>query len=486
MHEQYRLNKNKVKIIMSNKLKSSFTKTLLALSIASSTTVLYAGSFGLIDNSASGQGSAFAGASALGEDASTIYFNPAGMTRLSGSQIIVVGHVISPHTDFNNKGTIDAQGDLLTGSDSNIGDPAFLPSLYFATELPNEVHVGVGVNVPFGLSTEYDKGWVGRYSALNSEITSVNINPAFAWKATKKFSVGFGLNIQYIDLSLSNNIDSFGACVNIGVSGGASQADAAAACAGAGLTPALGVAGQDSKVKLKGDSWEMGWNAGFLYDINDTNRVGVSYRSSIKHHVSGDANYSLNSALQPFANGATAGSGFNILQDTSLKANAELPETFSLSYVSEITPKWTALFDWTWTGWSKLDSIVIRQSGGVPGQEATLDLEYDDTNRFSAGINYQFNEKLILRTGVAYDQTPIHSAETRTARIPGNNRRWASLGAGYAFSPEWTVDLAYSHLFMSDSDINNNGGASSSGSTLIGTYDDTSVDIFSAQANYNF
>jgi long-chain fatty acid transport protein len=469
---------------MNNKLTSPVAKTLLALGIASVTSLSYGGSFGLIENSASGQGSAFAGASALGEDASTIYFNPAGMTRLSGSQVIVVGHVISPHADFTNKGSIDATGAPLTGPDSNTGDPAFIPNLYFATELPNDVHIGVGVTVPFGLSTEYDKGWVGRYSALDSEISSVNINPAIAWKVTKKFAVGFGLNIQYVDLSLSNNIDSFGACVNIVVSSGASQAAAAAACGGAGLT-GFGVASQDSKVKLDGNSWDMGWNAGFLYDINDKNRIGVSYRSEIKHHVSGDAKYKLNPGLQPFADGASIASGFNILQDTSLKANADMPNTFSLSYVSEVTPDWTLLFDWTWTGWSKLDTVVIRQSGGVPGQEPTLDLAYEDTNRFSAGVNYQVNEKLILRTGVAYDQTPIHSSETRSARIPGNNRRWASIGAGYAFSSEWTADVGYSHLFLSDADINNNSGASSSNSTLIGTYK-SSVDIFSAQVNYNF
>ncbi|MDT8281207.1 MAG: OmpP1/FadL family transporter [Gammaproteobacteria bacterium] len=468
---------------MNNKLNSSFTKTLLALGIASATTLSHAGAFGLIENSASGQGSAFAGASALGEDASTIYFNPAGMTRLSGSQIIVVGHVIAPQTDFNNNGSTDALGAPLTGSDSNIGDPAFLPNIYYATELPNEIHVGVGVTVPFGLETDYDKDWVGRYSALKSEIVSINVNPAIAWKVTSKLAVGFGLSVQYIDLSLSNNIDSFAACVNLTTQAGSTTPGTD--CFNAGLT-GFGVASQDSKVKLTGDSLEIGWNAGLLYDVNDTNRIGVSYRSAIKHNVSGDANYNLNAGLQPFADGASAATGFSILQDTSLKANAELPETFSLSYVSEITPKWTALFDWTWTGWSKLDTIVIRQSGGVPGQEPTLNLAYDDTNRFSAGVNYQFNEKLILRTGVAYDETPIKSAETRSARIPGNNRRWASIGAGYAFSPEWTVDLGYSHLFMSDSDVNNNGGASSSGSTLIGTYDNTSVDIFSAQANYNF
>lgn len=461
---------------MNNNFKNAFTKTLLAASVAGVSSIAQAGSFGLIEQSASGQGSAYAGASALGEDASTLYFNPAGMTRLSGSQIVVAGHVIVPHADFRNSGTVDALGTSMPGADSSTGDPALVPNFYYATELSNGVHAGVGVNVPFGLSTEYDDGWVGRYHALRSEISSININPSIAWKATDKLAVGFGISIQYIALELTNNIDSYGACTQIAPSG--------ADCVNAGLT-GLGIASQDSKVKLDGDSLELGWNVGILYEVDDKNRLGIAYRSAIKHEVSGNADYTLDPRLQPFADGASAGSGFNILQDTSLAATAEMPQTFSLSYVSEFKPKWTALFDWTWTGWSSLDIITIRQAGGIPGREATLDLAYKNTNRYSVGVNYQHNDKLIYRGGLAFDETPIRSPETTSARIPGNDRKWLSFGAGYALSPDWTVDVGYSHLFISDTEANNNGGSSSSNATLVGTYE-SSVDIFSAQANYNF
>ena len=162
---------------MNNILRSTFSKTLLAVSIASASTVSQAGSFGLIEQSASGQGVAYAGAAAVGEDASTIYFNPAAMTRLPGQQIVVAGHIISPDAKFTNKGSTDFTGapDSLTGPNSSTGDPAFIPNFYYSAELPNEIYVGVGVNVPFGLSTEYDDGWVGRYHGLKSEITTVNI-----------------------------------------------------------------------------------------------------------------------------------------------------------------------------------------------------------------------------------------------------------------------------------------------------------------------
>ncbi len=465
---------------MNTTIKTTLRKSLLALAVAGTCTVTHAGSFGLIEQSASGQGSAYAGAAALGEDASTVYFNPAAMTRLSGQQIIVAGHIVSPNAKFNNTGSIDALGTFLNGPDSTTGDPAFVPNFYYTAALQNGLYAGVGVNVPFGLSTEYDDGWVGRYHALRSEITSININPSIAWKATDTLSFGFGLSIQYIDLELTNNIDSYGACINIAPLSGQTGAD----CVNAGLT-GLGIASLDSHIKLSGDSIEMGWNVGLLYDMTPKSRIGVAYRSAIKHNVSGDAVYTLNSDLKDFADDATTAIGYNILQNTTLDATADLPWSFSLSYVNELDPKWTLLADWTRTGWSNLDVITIVQAGGVPGQEATLDLVYQDTNRYSLGVNYQHNEKLKLRGGLAYDETPIRSPEHTSARIPGNDRTWLSLGAGYQMSTAWSFDIGYSHLFISDTDVNNNGGSSSSNATLIGSYE-SKVDIFSAQANFNF
>ena len=250
---------------MNNNIKNSLTKTLLAVAVASVGTAAQAASFQLIEQSASGQGSAYAGAAALGEDASTVYFNPAAMTRLSGQQIVVAGHVISPNAAFTNNGSTDALGSPLTGPNSDTGDPAFVPNFYYTAELANELYVGVGVNVPFGLATEYDDGWVGRYHALRSEITSININPSIAWKATDALSVGFGISIQYLELELTNNIDSYGACVNLAAN--SQGAFTGADCVNAGLA-GFSVASQDSAVKLDGDSLEIGWNLVILYDVD--------------------------------------------------------------------------------------------------------------------------------------------------------------------------------------------------------------------------
>jgi len=466
---------------MNNNFKKSFTKSLLAVSIAGACSIAQAGSFGLIENSASGQGSAFAGASALGEDSSTVYFNPAAMTRLSGSQIVAAGHYISPDAKFKNNGSTDALGGALTGNNAKTDKGGFVPNLYYTTELPNNIHFGLGVNVPFGLETDYGNDWVGRYHADNSKIKSININPSIAWKVTSKVSVGFGINIQYLDLTLTSNLDSALVCNNLSSN---IPAPAKAGDPGCGtLSP--NTPSQDSSTKLTGDSTEIGWNTGLLIDITDHNRVGIAYRSAIKHNVSGKAKYKLDPTLQAETDYFKSITGLNVVQNTSLKANAEMPGTFSLSYVSEVSDKWTALFDWTWTEWSNLDSIVIRQKGGIPGQESALDLNYRNTNRYSAGVNYQLNEKLILRSGIAYDETPIRAVDRTSARIPGNDRKWLSFGAGYHITKAWSADVGYSHLFINNTNIDSNTGSSSSGATLVGRYN-SSVDIFSVQANYNF
>lgn len=462
-----------------NNIKKVFKKSLLAISMASVSTISQAGSFGLIENSASGQGSAFAGASALGEDASTVYFNPAAMTRLKGSQMVYAGHLILPDAKFTNNGSTDALGGVLTGTNTTTDEIGLVPNFYYSRELENEVFFGLGVTVPFGLATDYDETWVGRYHALLSEITSININPSLAWKATDKVSVGFGLSIQYMELELSNNLDSALVCSVL--SGQLAGAPGEPGCG----TLSPNTATTDSKVTLDGDSLEIGWNAGVLIDINDRNRVGISYRSTIKHNVKGDAKYNLHPTLQAETDFFKAATGFNIVQDTSLTAVAELPETFSISYVSEIDSQWSVLADWTWTSWSNLDVVTIIQKGGVPGQEGTLELAYANTSRYSVGVNYKYDSIWTFRGGLALDETPIRSAEQTTARIPGNDRKWVSFGVGYVPGGSWSFDAAYSHLFISDTKIESNTGSSSSNATLIGEYE-SAVDIFSAQANYHF
>ena len=170
-----------------------------------------ASGFALIEQGVRGLGNAFAGGAAVAEDATTIFFNPAGLTRLERSNIQVAIHAINPSTKFEDHGSTLTPligGSPLTGGDGgNAGDLAIVPNIYWARKMNEKLFLGLGINVPFGLATNYDSDWKGRYHGVDSEVMTVNINPTAAWKFTDKFSMGLGFNVQMMDGTFSNAID---------------------------------------------------------------------------------------------------------------------------------------------------------------------------------------------------------------------------------------------------------------------------------------
>ena len=425
-----------------------------------------AAGFAIAENSASGMGSAFAGAAATAEDASTTYFNPAGLSKLEGSQIIVAGHYVAPASSFDNNGSTLFPAGSISGSGEDGGNGAFIPNFYYATKLNDQWAFGLGITAPFGQSTEYTDAWVGRYHATKSEIVTLNINPSASFKVNDKLSVGFGVSVQYFEATLANQLDSTLICVD--VTGGGP-------CGGAGLT-AVGDVATDSSVSLNADDWSLGWNIGLLYDINNETRLGMAYRSSVKHALAGTADFTRSPELD------AALGAIPVFIDTGAATGINLPETLSLSLQHAFNPKWTMLADVTWTRWSRFDQLVIDFSN--PLQPSSIIPEnWEDSLRYSLGVNYQADSKWIYRAGLALDETPIATAEDRTARLADNDRFWVSFGFGYKMSEDSSIDVGYSHLFFDDTPINNTDA--SFGHTLTGTYD-ISVDIFSAQYTWKF
>ena len=152
-----------------------------------------------------GLGNAFAGAAATAEDANTVWHNPAGLARLNFPQAEAAINVIIPSAKFQNANSQAAALQPLGGTGGDAGSAAFVPNLYGSMAINDRIHVGIGVNVPFGLKTEYDDGWLGRYQALKSEIKTINVNPALSWKVTDQFWLGAGANYQHFEATLTNN-----------------------------------------------------------------------------------------------------------------------------------------------------------------------------------------------------------------------------------------------------------------------------------------
>ena len=236
--------------------------------------------YALTEQSASGLGNAFAGMAARSDDPSTQYYNPATMVFMKkGTQLSVVGNVIVPHVTLDNasaRNTTTGFGNISVSGNGggNAGVVAAIPNFYLKTDLGDSVALGVGVTTPFGLSTKYNDGWVGRYIALESKVETINVNPAAAWKVNERFSVGGGVSVQYMRAKLTNAIDSGAICVSLGAS-----------CGGAGNVAT------DSSVKLEGDDISVGFNLGTVFKPDEQTTLGVAYRSKIQQNLKGTATF---------------------------------------------------------------------------------------------------------------------------------------------------------------------------------------------------
>lgn len=436
-----------------------------------------AAGFAIIENSASGMGNAFAGGAGA-EDASTIWFNPAGMMRLD-DEMMVAAHIILPNASYTDDGsttslafgetTLDPSN---TDRTAEGGKNAVVPNLFWVKEIQKDLKIGLGINAPFGLGTEYDDDWVGRYHGVRSDILSLNINPSIAYK-TGSFSFGFGVNVQYLSVELTSAIDLGTLCTATELSG----AFPSGTCSALGADPQE----KDGFAELDADSWGYGYNLGILFDVNDDIRIGFSYRSNIDHDAEGNADFTVPGELDFL----TSTGNF---VDTTLSSSVTLPSTTSISYFQNVNEKIAIMADYSITSWSDFEELRIDYAS-AQGDSLTTQ-EWEDSARISFGLNYKQSATWLYRFGIALDETPISSAELRTARVPGNDRTWFTFGVTHKIDKARTFSLGYAHLMVDDTAINNEFETTSPEAavlnhTLTGNYE-ASVDIISAQVSWKY
>ncbi|MDZ7754411.1 MAG: outer membrane protein transport protein [Gammaproteobacteria bacterium] len=437
-----------------------------------------AAGFMLFEYSVSGLGNALAGGAASAEDASTIYANPAGMTRLGNSQFLGGAHVILPSTKFKDSNSQTAGGASLEGGDGGDGGVnAVVPNLFYSHAIDDRWTAGLGITVPFGLSTDYDDGWQGRYHALESDLRTVNINPSVAFQVTPRWSVGLGVSALHGDLKeFSNAIDNFGVCGGLlqqGVSGVTS-----------GTCGALGGpanATVDSRVKLEGDDWGYGFNVGVLFQPDSRTRIGLSYRSKVELELDGSADYRLPdaAAAASFRNAVNALP--TVLSDSGASADLTLPEIVSISSFQQLSDRWSLMGDITWTRWSRFDSLVVEFDNGAPN--LVIEEDWDNSFRVALGMTYTPSPTWTWRFGVAYDQAAAKRNDRVSPRIPDEDRTWVTAGFSFAATPSINLDVGYAHLFMPDRKIRLTNATT--GHVLEGEFE-SEVDILSAQLNWTF
>jgi long-chain fatty acid transport protein len=403
----------------------------------------FGASFQLRENNAALVGQAMAGSAAISGDLATMFNNPASMTSLNKHAVALSVVTIIPSFRFKPEsatrptyGAVPVGANIIGNNGGNAGSLAALPAFYLMWNVSDRWKIGMNVTTPFGLKTEYDRDWVGRYYAIKSEVKTYNINPSIAYKVNDIVSVGVGLQVQYIDATLSNAIAPH---------------------------PLLG--GRDAYAEVTGNKWGLGGNVGILVEPKKGTRLGLSYRSHIRYDIRGNITVESRSNLGALGPSLPREGG---RAETTLT----LPETITLSVAQDLTPQWTVLADLQWTRWSRLKELRIRfPEGAANGNKAADKVQhfgYRDSWFVAIGANYTYNHKWKFKCGIAFDSTPTRDAH-RDPRIPDENRLWFAGGLEYMTTENLKFSLDYAFIHFTGARINLRGPAEPGTIDTVGT-----------------
>ncbi len=391
--------------------------TLGALFICSQS---FAGGFQLHEQNVSGLGNAYAGSSAVAEDASTGFYNPAGLPELRYPQLLLSGVVINLNADVSFKrattnyltaptSVLTVQGNTRNEAGGWFVIPAFHASMPFSF-LDRKWSLGLGLTSPFGLTTSYTEDSMARYLTTYSDLKTLNIGPSIGVQITDYLSVGAGFDAQYATAELDARVP-------------------------------INVALPDGRLNNDADDWGYGWNVGILLKAPCGTRFGLSYRSRVNHSLEGDV-----ALLAPPVTNLAG----------SVRADITFPDYASLSAVHDFNEQWSLLGSINYIHWNLVDTVTLQYSGPITTSvnKTQIKLNFDNTYRAALAVNYKPNHRWKLRLGMAYDETPIPDAKSRTFRLPDDDRIWLGLGAQYVINKCFAVDASYAHLFVERADIN--------------------------------
>ncbi|MCG9042229.1 OmpP1/FadL family transporter [Laribacter hongkongensis] len=376
-----------------------FSRLTLALACAGITSTAAAAGFQLSEQSVTSLGRAHAGAGIMGDDLSAAFYNPAGMLLNKGTSVQAGIVAASVRPEYEGSSTNPILGTRSGTASGNVLE--WIPNGFMVHEISPDLRLGLSMTAPFGLATDYDDNWIGNQAGISSSIKTVDINPSIGWQATPWLALGAGVSAQYANASLKQGIPG----VQLG------------------------------EVKAKG--WAWGYNLGAMVSLSDSTRLGLAYRSKIDHKTDGFLDYT---GRHPSISGGHT--------HESAKADVTVPEYITLSAMHEINPQWTVSGIVRWTNWSRLKSIdVVSQS-----DKLSLENNWGDSWYYGVGADYRHNDQWTFRGGLAYETTPVKSAEYRNPLIPDSDRGWVSLGASWKVNKQSQLDFSYSHLFaMGDS-----------------------------------
>lgn len=411
--------------------------TFTALSTILAAAQVQAAGYHLREQSAAAQGNAYAGATAGAENLSYAYFNAAGITRQKGTNINVGGTYIAPKAEMKN---VRDEGGVRDPDSHNVVHAAVAPNMAISHQLNEKAYIALALNVPFGMITKYDEAWAGAEHGVTSKIISATFTPMAAYKATDKLSLGVGLPIQYLK---------------------------------AKLTSRKFLAGREGyNSSVQGDAIDFGWQLSSMYEFNENTRIGLSYRSKIQHKLNGKSK--LRATLPMFP----------AQPDQDIYAHLNMPAMLSLGVFHQINDKWSVMAEYQRVFWSSFRDLYIRYKHGdaLVGGQGTRE-KWRDTNFYAVGASYKMDNQWKLRLGMAYDQAAVR-LQHRTPRIPDSDRLWYSAGLNYQYNEKLSFDFAYTYIYAHKARLDT-ARTGNAGKNVTAEYTN-SVQLFGFSLNYKF
>ena len=387
-----------------------------------------------------GMGSAFV---AKADNPTAIFFNPAGITQLKGTQVTV--NYTTALLDMKLK---DARNPFSTA----VNEPAHedmetnwaqIPSFYITRQINKNWFVGLGVFSPYGTITDWENGWVGRYYSDKVDLKTYDFNPTIAYKFNDKLSIAVGLNYMYSDITIKKSVSY------------------SAVAAGA-VNPAFGAYAYqrnfDLDTDLSGDGDGWGFNFGVRFQPNKQWALGLAYRSSIDLDIDGDADYYSHPGVAQldgmiFMGGGPAHLSKMLFPSTDISSNLRLPDTLAFGVMNRSIKNLTLELDVMWTKWDTYDSLDIDYDNilGHKGYRISSKKDWDNVWAIRLGAEYQINPCWVARMGYIHDESPVPN-DTRAPELAGSDRNDVTVGVGYTTANgKLSIDAAYLISFFQDS-----------------------------------
>ncbi len=415
-----------------NGIRPLLTAALLVAALSTGSSAYGAG-FGVFTQGASALGQADA-VVAHTDEPSAVFFNPALLNRLPGTQVEIGTTLVFPSRDFRN---------AATGARAETEDTVYYPStIYISHAFTDKISAGLGVFTPFGLGTEWNGSWEGRYLATKSQIETFDINPVVSYQITPALSLAAGLDILLLDASLENkiNLSSFGL--------------------------------PDAAQKFKGDGTGFGYNFGLAADLGSGLTLGASYRSEIRVDVSGDVTFGLPSA-------AVAG----ILPNTSGKTSITLPRQVFAGLAYRPSDRLTLEAGYRWEEWSSYRELKLDLGQPVAGQTSiTAPKQWRDTHTFNLGGIYKVTDSVALMAGYLHSNDPVPDS-TFEPTIPDSETHLITVGSEIKFN-RFKIAASYGYQLLEERTKNNSVGAAAGGSAN-GAYN-SDIHLLGLSAVYKF